>query len=131
MVRKALLSTVLVFVSIALLASIPTPCWSQPADNTKVNKRDRSQNEMTSDQQGQSKQDVETTRKIRQAIVKDKKLSTYAHNVKIITKDGMVTLKGPVKSEQEKEAVEEKATRVAGKEKVKSEIEVAEKQAKR
>jgi osmotically-inducible protein OsmY len=59
--------------------------------------------------------------------MKDKSLSTYAHNVKVITQNGMVTLKGPVKSEEEKQAVETKAAQVAGADKVTSQIQVASK----
>ncbi|HWY52903.1 MAG TPA: BON domain-containing protein [Terriglobales bacterium] len=64
------------------------------------------------------------TRDIRQAIVHDKSLSTYAHNVKIISQNGMVTLKGPLRSEEEKAAVESKAAEIAGKDKVTSQLEV-------
>jgi osmotically-inducible protein OsmY len=56
--------------------------------------------------------------------MKDKSLSTYAHNVKIIARDGMVTLKGPVRSEEEKRVVETKANEVAGANKVTSQLEV-------
>jgi osmotically-inducible protein OsmY len=59
--------------------------------------------------------------------MKDKSLSTYAHNVKVIAQNGMVTLKGPVKSEEEKQAVETKAAQVAGADKVTSDIQVASK----
>lgn len=124
MAKKMRLPMVL-FVSVAFLAGIPTYSWSQSPDNTKVNKRDRSQNEMTADQQGQSKQDREVTQQIRQAIVKDKSLSTDARNVKVITKDGMTTLKGPVKSEEEKQKIEQAAGQIAGKDKIKSQIEVS------
>jgi osmotically-inducible protein OsmY len=54
--------------------------------------------------------------------MKDKSLSSYAHNVKIITQEGMVTLKGPVRSEEEKQAIEAKAKEVAGGDKVSSEL---------
>ena len=54
----------------------------------------------------------------------DKSLSTYAHNVKIITQEGQVTLKGPVRSEDEKKAVEQKAADIAGENKVNSELDV-------
>jgi osmotically-inducible protein OsmY len=60
--------------------------------------------------------------------VKDKSLSTYAHNVKIITQNGQVTLRGPVRSEEEKRAVEAKAAEVAGDNKVTSELDVKSKQ---
>ena len=56
--------------------------------------------------------------------MKDKSLSTYAHNVKIITQNGQVTLKGPVRSEDEKRAIEAKATEVAGENKVTSELNI-------
>ena len=60
--------------------------------------------------------------KIRRAVVEDKSLSTYAHNVKIIAQDGKVTLKGPVRSEDEKQAIEQKAKDVAGADNVVNEI---------
>ncbi len=78
------------------------------ADNTKTNQRDKSKAEPTADQQKENQSDRELTQQIRRAIVQDKSLSTYAHNVKIISEDGMVTLKGPVRSEEEKTAVEAK-----------------------
>ena len=84
------------------------------ADNTKVNMRDRSAIEMTADRQGTSKPDREITRELRKALMADKGLSTYAHNIKIITKNGAVTLKGPVKSEQEHKAVLNTAMTVLG-----------------
>ena len=85
-----------------------------PADNTKVNKRDRAQGATTADQQKENAGDREITQKIRRALMDDKSLSTYAHNVKVVTEDGQVTLKGPVRSEDEKTTVEAKATEVAG-----------------
>jgi len=97
---------------------------SPAADNTKVNERDRSQNEPTADQQKDNRSDRDITQQIRQSIVKDKALSTYAHNVKIVTQDGQVTLKGPVRSEDEKKAIEAKATEVAGDGKVTSELNI-------
>ncbi|MCU1275984.1 MAG: putative phosphoslipid binding protein [Bryobacterales bacterium] len=98
---------------------------SVPADNTKVNKRDRNKSEPTAGQQSNAKTDRELTRKIRQALVKDKDLSTYAHNVKVIARNGTVTLKGPVRSEEEKKAVEAKAAEVAGGASITNELEVA------
>jgi hyperosmotically inducible periplasmic protein len=98
---------------------------SVPADNTKVNKRDRNKSEPTAGQQSNAKSDRELTRKIRQALVKDKELSTYAHNIKVITSGGAVTLKGPVRSEDEKKAVEAKAAEAAGGASITSQIEVA------
>jgi osmotically-inducible protein OsmY len=113
------------FVSAVSLVSIPGVCLAQSADNTGINKRDTSPEKMTADQQSQTKEDREITQKIRKAVVSDKSLSTYAHNVKIITVGGMVTLKGPVKSADEKRTVEEKAGQIAGKNNIQSEIEIA------
>jgi hyperosmotically inducible protein len=96
-----------------------------PADNTKVNQRDRNQNEPTAEQQRENTNDRQLTAQIRRAIVKDKSLSTTAHNVKIIAQNGAVTLKGPVKSEEEKQAIESKATEIAGSGKVNNELQVA------
>jgi hyperosmotically inducible periplasmic protein len=95
-----------------------------PPDNTKVNQRDKDQAQPTADQQKETKSDREIARQIRRAIVKDKSLSTYAHNVKVIVQDGAVTLKGPVHSDEEKRAVEAKATQVAGADKVTDQIDV-------
>jgi hyperosmotically inducible periplasmic protein len=110
-------------------ASAQDSSAQQPApDNTKVNQRDRNKAEPTADQQKENQPDREIARKIRRSIVQDKTLSTYAHNVKIITQDGMVTLKGPVRSDEEKTAVEAKATAIAGADKVTSQLEVKPKQ---
>ena len=69
-----------------------------PADNTKVNKRDRAKGATTADQQKENTSDREITQKIRRALMDDKTLSTYAHNVKVVAQDGQVTLKGPVRT---------------------------------
>jgi hyperosmotically inducible protein len=89
-----------------------------------VNDRDRNKAESTADQQKENRPDREITRDIRRSIVQDKSLSTYAHNVKVISQNGMVTLKGPVRSEEEKTAIEAKAAEIAGKDKVTSQLEV-------
>jgi hyperosmotically inducible periplasmic protein len=83
-------------------------------DNSKVNTRDRKPSQLAADQQENNRSDLQTTKEIRQALMADKSLSTYAHNVKIVTRNGEVTLKGPVRSEEEKKVVEAKATEVAG-----------------
>jgi osmotically-inducible protein OsmY len=85
-----------------------------PADNSKVNTRDRDAGAVTADQQKENAADRDITRKVRRALTQDKTLSSYAHNVKVITQAGQVTLKGPVRSEDEKRSVEEKAAEVAG-----------------
>ena len=96
---------------------------NQP-DNSAVNQRDSAPHEMRAQDQSDSKSDVELTRKIRQAVVAQKDLSTYAKNVKIITSKGQVTLKGPVKDMNEKTQIENLAKQVAGDEKVSNKIEV-------
>src|ERR1700730_19040635 len=97
---------------------------TQNPDNTKTNQRDRSKAEPTADQQKENDTDRELARKVRRSVVSDKALSTYAHNVKIVAQNGMVTLRGPVRSEEEKQAVEAKAAEAAGgPDHVKSEIE--------
>lgn len=98
----------------------------QPApDNSKTNQADRDKSSATADQQKMNPADRELTRKIRSAITDDKSLSTYAHNVKIISRDGKVTLKGPVRSDDEKAAVLNKATEIAGQENVIDQLQVA------
>jgi osmotically-inducible protein OsmY len=91
-----------------------TPDTSTKPDNTKVNKRDRNPGEVTADQQKENAADQAMTRKIRQSVMADKSLSTYAHNVKIVSQNGAVTLKGPVKSDDEKQSLVAKAVAVAG-----------------
>jgi len=76
-------------------------------------------------QQSNHSSDIAITRDIRRAVIKDKSLSTAAHNVTIITKDGKVTLKGPVKSDAEKQTVESAATRIAGAGNVDDQLSVA------
>jgi hyperosmotically inducible protein len=86
---------------------------SQP-DNTKMNKGDGSKSALTADKQSNMKSDRELTQQIRKSIIDDKTLSTYGHNVKVVSQKGMVTLKGPVKSDDEKMNIESKAVQVAG-----------------
>jgi hyperosmotically inducible protein len=124
-VRTFLCSGLLLGAGVLASAQEPTTQQASPAaDNTKVNERDRSQNEPTADQQKDNRSDRDITQQIRQSIMKDKSLSTYAHNIKIVTKDGQVTLKGPVRSEDEKKAIEAKAAEVARNGKVTSELNI-------
>ena len=88
--------------------------YAQQPDNTKVNERDRAANEPTADQQKNNRTDLDLTKNIRKSIMDDKSLSTYAHNVKVISQNGTVTLKGPVKSDDEKKSDLSKAIAVAG-----------------
>lgn len=87
---------------------------SPAPDNTKVNTRDRNKAEPTADRAKDNVNDRDIMAKIRRSIMDDKSLSTYAHNVKIVSKGGKVTLKGPVRSEDEKKTVAAKASEVAG-----------------
>jgi hyperosmotically inducible periplasmic protein len=122
-VRTFLCTTLLL--GSAAFALAQEPSGQQPApDNTKVNERDRSKDEPTADQQKDNRSDQDITQQIRKSIMADKSLSTYAHNVKIITQGGQVTLKGPVRSDDEKRSVEAKATEVAGENKVTSELSI-------
>jgi hyperosmotically inducible protein len=118
-------------VLVLLLVSIPSGAQntdSAPqaaADNSKVNQQDRQSSAATADQQKNNRSDLDVTREIRQALMKDKSLSTYAHNVKIIAQNGKVTLKGPVRSDDEREAILAKATQVAGEANVTDQLTVA------
>lgn len=122
---KSTLFVMVLFVSALFFVTSPGVSLAQQADNTKINERDRSPDGLTAGQQSETKEDRAMTQSIRQAILKDKSLSTNAHNVKVITIRGMVTLKGPVRSEEEKATIEEIAGRVAGKDKITSEIGIA------
>jgi len=93
-----------------------------PPDNTKQN---RDQTNPTADQQKMNPADRAITQKIRKAIHEDSTLSMYAHNIKIITQDGKVTLRGPVRSEDEKTNIEAKAVAVAGAANVTDQLEIA------
>jgi hyperosmotically inducible protein len=120
--------------SFLLITSLFTGAWviaqdqntqtPAPADNTKLNQRDKNADQPSADQQGNTRSDRDITQQIRRAIVQDKSLSTYAHNVKIITQNGQVTLKGPVRSDDEKRAVEAKAAELVGENRVTSRLDV-------
>jgi osmotically-inducible protein OsmY len=101
------------------------PSVNPDADNTKKNQIHNGTDALSADQQSNSASDVEVTRKIRRSLTSDKSLSTYAHNVKIITNNGVVVLKGPVKNRKEKDIVESQAAKVAGADKVRSELEIS------
>ena len=103
-------------------ATKPSASTAKP-DNTAVNTRDRDGDAKTPIDQNENQADVDTTAAIRKRVV-DTKMSVDAQNVKIITQDGHVTLRGPVKSDTEKQRIEEIAHSVAGADKVDSELEV-------
>jgi hyperosmotically inducible periplasmic protein len=94
------------------------------ADNTRNNQRDRSDETKTSGDQSNTSEDVKITAAIRRAIVRDRSLSMAAKNVKIITANGMVTLRGPVKSDTEKAKIVELAQSAAGNAKIDNQLEV-------
>jgi osmotically-inducible protein OsmY len=95
------------------------------ADNSARNVRDRDGDTLTADDQGGSEGDRAITQKIRQAVVDDETLSVNGHNVKIITVNGAVTLRGPVASAQERDRIAAMATQIAGAGKVHNQLEIA------
>jgi osmotically-inducible protein OsmY len=99
---------------LGMLCGVPAIAQNTAPDNTKVNQGDRSGGSPTADQAKNNKSDREIMRQIRKSIVDDKDLSTYAHNIKIISQHGQVTLKGPVHSDDERQRIEAKAKEVAG-----------------
>jgi len=117
-INTLLLSAACSLVALPAIAQQPAP------DNTKVNKADRAKGAVTADQQKENPADRDLAKKIRQSVVADKSLSTYAHNVKIVAQGGQVTLKGPVRTEAEKTSIAAKATAIAGADKVTNEITV-------
>jgi hyperosmotically inducible periplasmic protein len=122
--------TLLLF-SLALLVlggyagtAYPADRTTAPPDNTGRNVRDRSGTTLTPGDQSESQADRALTQQIRKAVVADKSLSTTAKNIKIITRDGVVTLRGPVKNPHAKEAIEAKAQQIAGVNKIDNQLEV-------
>ena len=112
--KLSMMGATLIF-SASLGASRVPQSGQQPApDNTKANQGDANTNAMTADHQRMNPADRDTSKQIRSAIMKDKTLSTYSHNIKIITQNGKVTLKGPVRSDEEKSNIEAKAAAVVG-----------------
>jgi hyperosmotically inducible periplasmic protein len=128
---RLLSSTAICIFGLGLSIFAQTPKAQTAAENTKVNRQDRNNSKPTADQQKQNSSDVEITRRIRRSLVQDKSLSTSAKNIKVITQNGNVTLRGPVQSEEEKKSIETKASEVAGPSNVKSELQIAAKQTKK
>jgi hyperosmotically inducible protein len=123
---KQRVATLALSLSLLGLASVTMAQNPPPAapDNSGVNVRDRNPEAMTAGQQSNAKGDVELTRRIRRAVVKDNSLSMMAHNVKIISANGSVILRGPVKTEEEKATIARKAQAIAGADKVDNQLEV-------
>jgi hyperosmotically inducible periplasmic protein len=101
-----------------------SPANSAP-DNSVQNERDRNHATLTPMDQSSKPEDIDISKRIRRALVKDASLSTEAKNIKIITIDGAVTLRGPVKTDHEKAAIVATATQLAGASPVRDELEVA------
>lgn len=108
------------------LVAVPVPRSQENQQTAPDNaKKNKDQINPTADQQKDNASDRATTQKIRKAVHDDTSLSTYGHNIKIITQDGKVTLRGPVRSEEEKNNLEAKAATVAGKDNVSDQLEIA------
>jgi len=124
-IPKGLLLTAGMVVGLWLSSGPQLRAQQSAPDNTKTNQGDANKGATTADQQKMNAADRNITKEIRSSIMKDKSLSTYAHNIKVITQDGKVTLKGPVRSEDEKAAIESKAVAIAGANNVINQLEVA------
>lgn len=96
-----------------------------PAENTGRNVRDKGDATLTPPDQDQDESDVKITAAIRKAVTDDDSLSVNAHNIKIITRNGLVTLRGPVDSAKEKAAVQAIAQKTSGVTRVDNQLEVA------
>ena len=94
-------------------------------DNTKANAQS---DQSTADKQSNAASDRALTQQVRKAIMQDKSMSTYAHNVKVVTQNVQVTLSGPVRTDEEKQAIVQKAAEVAGQDHIVDQISVAPKQ---
>lgn len=94
-------------------------------DNTKVNVRDRDAAALTPFDQTESEGDRTITKMIRQFVVNDSNFSSDAKNIKIITVRGVVTLRGPVKNEQEKAMIVQKAQTIAGANNINDQLDIA------
>ena len=107
----------------AVALALATPALADDPDNTGVNERDKDGNTLTVFDQGESEGDRQITAKVRELVVADDSLSTNAHNVKIITIAGVVTLRGPVNTPTERASIESKAKSVAGVTRVDNQLE--------
>jgi hyperosmotically inducible periplasmic protein len=119
------LAVAFVMVSALTAWALPGRAADVPADNSGKNVRDRQGATQTPEDQSNAKADMAITQAIRKAVIADKGLSTNAHNVKIITTNGAVTLRGPVKSVAEKNSIAEKAKQTAGVRSVDNQLEIA------
>lgn len=124
--RKIRMLGIAVLVSASAMVSLgataqdnpSAPVTSASADNTKMNVRDKSPETIKPTDQPNNSVDIKLAAAVRSSIVNDKALSTTAHNVKLVAANGVVTLRGPVNSQSEKEKVGQCAAGVAGVSKV-------------
>lgn len=121
-ILKAVIATTALGFAATALGQSPS---TVPADNSKSNKLDPSNTSSSADAQKDNATDRSLTQRIRQSVMADKSLSTYAHNVKIVSANGTVTLNGVVRSEAEKSTLAAKASAVAGEGKVINDLKVS------
>jgi len=93
-------------------------------ENTEINVRDKGNTTLTPEDQKETESDIKITADIRQAIIKNKSLSVNAQNVKIITRNGVVTLRGPVESKKESKKIKKIAKHTPGVLKVDNQLEI-------
>ena len=117
----------LTYLTAFTLAALAADDKNVNADNTAKNERDRSGETQTSGDQSNSSADLKTTQAIRQALMKDSELSATAKNIKVITTNGHVTLRGPVKTAQEKSKIDQLAKSAAGGAQIEDQLEVTNK----
>jgi osmotically-inducible protein OsmY len=115
------------YLSAFTLAALAADDKKTEPDNTAINERDRSGDTKTSGDQSNSSADLKLTQAIRQALMKEPSLSTTAKNIKVITADGHVTLRGPVKTTQEKAKIDQLARSAAGGAQIDDQLEVTNK----
>jgi osmotically-inducible protein OsmY len=117
-----------IFLAVAYLSALSLATLAaddkKAPDNTATNQRDRSGETQTSGDQSNSSGDLKITQAIRQALMKDSELSTTAKNIKVVTANGHVTLRGPVKNAQEKAKVAQLATSAAGGARIDNQVDV-------
>ncbi|MBC7419695.1 MAG: BON domain-containing protein [Bdellovibrio sp.] len=119
------MKSIFLILTITMLSLNSADASETKADNSAVNDRDKYLHEYTADQQGMNKEDTTITRKIRREITKDNRMSFYAKNIKVITMNGQVTLKGPVRSAEEAKVIMSKAQSIAGVSSVLNQMDVA------
>ena len=126
--KLALSKSTRVLVLGATISGVPLIEVAQQApapDNTKANAQ---ADQNTADKQSNTATDRALTQQVRKAIMQDKSMSTYAHNLKVVTQNGQVTLSRPVRTDEEKQAIVQKAAEIAGQDRIVDQISVAPKQ---